>query len=127
MGTSKHVCTLTIYTQRYKFSTSLPTQKSAAGFHNVRAPAESVDRSRMHTVKISLHLTPSAELCSLYSKNARVDEREQKEYVREGRQRTACRKDGAPDVKDNQITAHLSLCLSASADHQRHKSKKGKK
>lgn len=93
----------------------------------MQALAESVDSSRMHTVKISLHLTPSAELCSLYSKNAWVDEKEnRKEYVKEERQRTACRKDGAPDVKDNQITAHLSFSSSssASADHQRHKRKK---
>lgn len=77
----------------------------------MQAPAESVVRSRTHEVKISLHLTPSAELCSLYSKNARVD-KDRKECVRVGRQRTACRKDGAPDVKDNQITEHLSLSLS---------------
>ncbi len=73
---------------------------------------KSVDRGRMHTVKISLRLTPCAEMSSLHSKNARIDKKEnkkKKEKFSEKEDRTACRKDGAPDMKDNQITAHLPL------------------
>lgn len=50
-GTPKDVCTLTIYTQRYKLRTSQTTQWTAAGFHGAQAPSESVDGSRLHTSK----------------------------------------------------------------------------
>lgn len=106
MGTPTHVCTLTIYTQRHKVSTSL-TPQSAAGFHDERAPAESVDRSRMHTVKGSLHLSlPLQSRARCTARDARKEEK-----MSERRQRSACHKDGAPDVKDNRITAPLSLSI----------------
>lgn len=58
------------------------TQQSAAGCHTVQDPAENVYRSRMHTVKISLRLTPSAEYFVLYSKTLGQTRTEKKKNVR---------------------------------------------
>ncbi len=93
-------------------STDTITTRSAAGFRNVRAPTE---KCWQRQNAYSENKPASYSLCrnELAAQQKRPDRQEEnkkkKEKFSEKEDRTACRKDGAPDMKDNQITAHLPL------------------
>lgn len=69
-----------LHTKKGIISASITIQPSAAGPHNVGTLAEIVDRSRRHTVKITLNIAPSFALCLRYSKTPGYTSRTEKHF-----------------------------------------------
>lgn len=75
----KHTYKLSAYLKK-GINSACIMQPSAAGPHNVGTLAEIVDRSRRHTVKITLNTAPCIALCSQYSKTPGYTSRAEKHF-----------------------------------------------